>query len=223
VLPIPPWRAITAGAATSIPLLIGANRDEVRLFEVLQGTDQAGADVESLHAEMRAAGITDPHAMVAAYEHRLLCDGRSGVTSVRTVFLTDALYRIAATRLASAQTAAGGSAYQYVFSAEPFGPHLGAFHGADLSYVFDKLAEAGIDTDEQRAVRGHLMAAWSRFAHTGSPGWPPHPGTPADTVRQIGATADSCLEPPPDLAGTIWRTVPFDPAVTVADVDSTGE
>ncbi|MDA1362699.1 hypothetical protein O1R50_23970 [Glycomyces luteolus] len=55
------------------------------------------------------------------------------------MFLTDAVYRLPATRLAVAQTAAGGRTHTYLLAAEPMGPQMGACHGADLMMLFGRI------------------------------------------------------------------------------------
>ncbi|MEQ0558107.1 carboxylesterase family protein [Amycolatopsis sp. NEAU-NG30] len=146
-------------AVPEIPLLIGVNRDEVRLFQVLGG-DRFRLAEDELRAEMGAE-------LFAAYRAR-----EHDPAAARGAFLTDVLYRIPAARLAREHVEAGGRAYHYVFCDEPCGPQLGAFHGAELLHVFDKLALVGADTPERLAVRDALVGAWSAFAATGDPGWP---------------------------------------------------
>jgi para-nitrobenzyl esterase len=139
VLPRDPLHAIADGAATGIDLLIGANRDEMRLFQILQGPAFAPPDETALLAEMRRAGVAAPERLLAAYRDR---EPDADLTGLRTMFLTDAVYRLPATRLAAAQTAAGGRAYSYLLSAEPMGPQMGACHGADLMMLFGRIDPA---------------------------------------------------------------------------------
>jgi para-nitrobenzyl esterase len=143
---------------------------------------------------------------VQAYRNRLHVTGEGSLTAVRTAFLTDAVYRFPATRLADSHTRAGGRAYRYLFSAQPFGATMGAFHAVDLAYLFDKLSTPALDTAENRSAQHALYTAWSRFAATGDPGWPPYRTAEVNNVRQIGAEPSSCDDPPQDEAGSLWRS-----------------
>lgn len=116
---------------------------------------------------MRRAGVADPEGLLRAYRNRV---GDVDLSTLRAAFLTDAIYRVPATRLARAQVHAGGRAYHYLFLDEPCGPAMGAFHGADLLYTFDKLSLVGADTPDCVAVRDTLLRAWASFAEHGDPG-----------------------------------------------------
>jgi para-nitrobenzyl esterase len=198
VVPRDPTEAVAAGCASSIGLLIGANRDEARLFESMQGEAYRPADETVLLAEMSRAGVTEPAQLLAAYCSR---DHDADLTRLRTMFLTDAIYRRPAARLAAAQIAAGGRAHVGLFAAEPFGPDLGACHAADVAFLFDFLPEL---TPENIAARDAFLAAWAQFIRTGEPGWPQYaPGEP-DNARQIGGGRDYVTEPPTDTVSRAW-------------------
>ncbi|WP_202919485.1 carboxylesterase family protein [Saccharothrix deserti] len=202
VLPRHPQQAVADGAAAGIGLLVGADRDEMRLFQALQGPSCASADEQALLTEMQHAGVASPERLLAAYRHR---SPDADPTALRTLFLTDAVYRRPADRLAAAQVTAGGRAHTYLFSAEPLGPTLGARHGAELTMLFDRVDPAAPDLV---AVRDDLTAAWARFAATGDPGWPlydPHAGA---NSRQFGGSTDMVTEPPADDATATWTERP---------------
>jgi len=136
-VPRRPQEAVSAGLVADIPLLVSANRDEMRLFQTMQGEVYRPADESTLLAEIRSAGFDRPEDLLAAYRQR---SPEADLTQLRTLFLSDAVYKMPVSRLARAQVAAGGRAYAALFTAEPWGPELGACHGADLAYVFDSLA-----------------------------------------------------------------------------------
>ncbi|MEV2228466.1 carboxylesterase family protein [Streptomyces phaeochromogenes] len=218
-----PAEAIAAGAAAGIPLLIGANRDEFRTFQYMYGNESYHhpADEQALLAEMELAGVQHPRDLLTAYRahhqpphpptERLTDQPTEKLTEqsdeqsvelsdLRTLFLTDAVYRRRAIRLARIQTAAGGSAHTYLFSAEPLGPPYGAFHGCELLYAFDQLGSLQIDTPANRAVRDTLTGAWSAFLTHAAPGWPAYTPDHAPSTRQIGANPPFIDEPPPYLS-----------------------
>jgi para-nitrobenzyl esterase len=160
VLPVDSHQAVIAGAAADVPLLIGATADEVRLFQVLNGDRFRPVDEAALVAEMTLAGVSDLDTYRA-----------DDLSLARSTFLTDAVYRLPAIRLAQAQIAAGGRAYHYLFREAPFGPDFGAFHGADLLYTFDALALIGADTPSRLAVQDALVHSFAAFVASGDPGW----------------------------------------------------
>jgi para-nitrobenzyl esterase len=112
------------------------------------------------------------------------------------MFLTDAIYRVPALRLAHAQVAAGGSAYLNRFSGEPYGPALGACHAVDLAYVFGRLTGTPADTPENRAIADQLIQAWAEFIRDGDPGWAVYDAETAGNTRQFGGSADTITETP---------------------------
>jgi para-nitrobenzyl esterase len=75
---------------------------------------------------------------------------------------------------------------------------LGAWHGAEVPYVFDTLPKASADypprplmsshapaaTAEDEAMARAMHAAWVAFARTGSPVIPGGPSWPAETPRR---------------------------------------
>ncbi|GAA3439264.1 carboxylesterase/lipase family protein [Kutzneria kofuensis] len=197
VLPVEPHRAVVAGAAAAVPLLVGVTLDEVRLFQIVNGDRFRPADEASLLAEIRGAGIADPAKLLDAYRARVGSDP----STVRSAFLTDAVYRLPAARLAQAQVEAGGRAYHYLFRDEPWGPVMGAFHGADLLHTFDALALIGADTPARLAVRDTLVRAFAAFAATGDPGWPVYDGN----SRDIAVGGSMIAEPPADDVTAVWR------------------
>ncbi|WP_328610353.1 carboxylesterase family protein [Amycolatopsis sp. NBC_00345] len=203
VLPRDPQAAVADGAAAGIGLLVGANRDEMRMFQAMQGAAYVPTDEPALLAEMEQAGVTEPARLLAGYRQR---SPEADLATLRTLFLTDAVYRRPASALAAAQTAAGGSAHTYLFAAEPLGPDLGAFHGADLVLVFDALERTGNATPELIKVRDDLAGAWARFAATGDPGWAPYDPDARQNTRQFGGAGEMVTEPPADEAAAAWAT-----------------
>lgn len=204
VLDRDPLAAVREGQAAGIALLVSTNRDEIRAFEGMPGFRPA--DEKALLADMRQAGFGQPDEVLAAYRER---DPQAGLTELRSVFLTDAIYRVPATRLAQAQVAARGKAYRALFAADPFGPGIGTPHGVDLAFVFDKLDALGADTTANRAIRDDLLATWRRFAETGDPGWPVYDSDAAANTRMFGGSGGLVAEPPDDEVTAVWRSSPI--------------
>jgi para-nitrobenzyl esterase len=184
-----PQAAVERGEVAGVPLLITTTTEEARLFEVLLPTTYPPADQDALLAEMRRAGIVDAEARLAGYRQALPA---APLARLRSAFLTDAIYRWPAERLARGQAAAGGRAYLAQFAAQPYGPDFGACHASDLPYVFDVLGDndrgniSVPDEPEHRAIRDQVIGAWSRFAWSGDPGWPEYGTGVSGACHQFG-------------------------------------
>jgi para-nitrobenzyl esterase len=162
------------------------------------------ADDDAVLAEMARAGVPDPAALAAAYRAHGAASGRElSAGDVRSMFLSDAIYRRPCVAMAEVQNAAGGSAWAYLFSASPMGPQMGAAHATDMMYLFDKLAEADAETPENLAIRDSMTRTWGDFARHGRVGWTPYRAADVDNVRQFGGDSDVVTEPPPAIA-EVW-------------------
>jgi para-nitrobenzyl esterase len=171
VLDLPILR-ITAGSARYVPILIGANRDEWRLFLVPNGLVD-GVDDALLSSTATRYGL-DAGALEI---YRASRPGGSAGEVLADV-ITDWYFRIPAIRMAEAQADVGGGAWMYEFSwpSPRFGGRLGACHGLELSFVFDTLdpeaLEALPDGEKPRALATETHRAWVQFISEGDPGWP---------------------------------------------------
>jgi para-nitrobenzyl esterase len=74
--------------------------------------------------------------------------------------------------LAEQVNSRGGKAWVYLFTRQRSGPGgeaLGAYHGAELPYVFDT-HDAWLPTEESdRRLTAEILQIWTRFAETGNP------------------------------------------------------
>lgn len=78
-------------------------------------------------------------------------------------------YGAAARRFAQLMTARGQRVYRYVFTRRG-DPH-GAYHSAEITFVFDHPNAAG-HTDYDSTLAETMSDDWVAFATTGDPGWP---------------------------------------------------
>jgi para-nitrobenzyl esterase len=206
-LPRDPHEALRGGAARHIPLLVGANHDEVAMFRVLRGDAFTPPDAAALLDELARAGAPDPGQALAGYRERVQAQGGSpdDLAAIRSAFLTDAIYRRPAIEMALAQAAAGGRSFAFLFSATPFGPALGAFHAADQFYVFGNYLEAvgAAAPGDFLPVRDALTGSWAAFARDGDPGWSPYDPEQPGNARQFGG-APFTTEPPRDRVLSAW-------------------
>ena len=178
VLPEPALDAVAAGAARGVDLLIGTNLDETTVFT------PAWADVAPAVADA-AFAATDraPADVLAAYRR-----GAPGGTELdgRQRFLTDALFRICGDPAGRGRRAPHAAVYSYLLTwgSPPSGAALGAFHGLDLPFMWNRLDAAEplaklvgrpLSARFAEAVHG----AWAEFVRTGVPRHPRLPDWPA--------------------------------------------
>ncbi|GGK87570.1 carboxylic ester hydrolase [Planomonospora parontospora subsp. parontospora] len=194
-----PYDMIRDGSAHPAALLVGTTREE---FNALVRSRPGPLGEREYGDALRALGA-GPDAR-RFYEERLPA-GREVLGQI----LTDRLFRVPALRLARACAAAGRSvhAYEFRWRSPARDGTVGAGHCVDLPFVFDDLDAEGVERlcgpapppDLARTVH----AAWTGFAATGDPGWPPY-GGPGGPVRIFDDPGHLACDP---LAaeGRLWR------------------
>ena len=139
VLPAAPLASFAAGQGGNVPLLIGSNRDEARLFLVAAGTIDL-IDEPTLAAVAGAYGLSGE--ALAVYRA-----GRAGASpgDLLAAVITDWFFRIPPIRVAEARALAGaGDTWMYRFDhPDPRDNHrFGACHAAEIPFVFDTATRA---------------------------------------------------------------------------------
>ena len=198
IVPDVPLTRIADGAAAGMSLLIGTTREEFRLFLVPTGV--AGA-LTSNTLSVLALRYGWPAQAIETY-----AGNRSGLSpeDIACAVLTDAGFRVPATRLAAAQHAAGGNVYAYELAWQTPVANLGACHGLDLAFVFDTLgAGAPMAGDEAPAhIAKEMHDAWVRFAADGTPGW--QPWTPDDQAVMTFDAGSQLVQAPRADELALW-------------------
>ena len=175
VLPEAPLLSIGAGQGSDVPLLIGSNRDEARLFLVAPGMIDL-IDAGTLGAVAGAYGLSEDGLAVYAANRP---SGSAG--DVMAAVITDWFFRVPAIRVAEARSGSGpGQTWMYRFDyPSPSSNHgLGSCHGAEIPFVFDTLGlpsvrpRLGSSPSQEVADRVHRV--WVDFVTSGSPGWAPY-------------------------------------------------
>jgi para-nitrobenzyl esterase len=196
VLPAEPLVSIAAGQGGSVPLLIGSNRDEARLFLVAPATIDL-IDDATLAAVSGAYGLSADGLAV----YRANRPGASAGDILAAV-ITDWFFRIPPIRVAEARAGSGTSStwmYRFDHPQPPDNHGFGACHGTEIPFVFGTATREDVrpligDTPSQAvAVRVHRV--WVDFVTRGDPGWARY-----DTARRTTGL----------LAGTV--TAADDPA-----------
>jgi para-nitrobenzyl esterase len=187
------------GSAMSIPILLGSNVDEGTIF-VRQYKDATPDDYTSIIAESFGA-LGD--AIIAQYPLRDYDTPYQALSAI----VGDLLFVCDTTRTARRHTLAGHPAWLYRFGyVPPFaaGIGLGAFHGAELAFVFGNQFRQGTFSATERELIDRIQSLWVSFAATGRPtaagiDWPAYdPATDLSLSlgSQIGVVtavrADNC-------------------------------
>lgn len=151
---------------TDVPLLIGSNTDEYRLWfppPVLAG-------ISRIKLLLARIALRIPRRAVAAY--RSAFPGAS-TGEIFGQLATDIMLRAPLTRLARTRSA---PTFVYEFAWKSPVRDLRAAHALELGFVFDRLgdpeAQRLAGSDAPQALADEMHSAWISFIKTGKPGWP---------------------------------------------------
>ena len=180
VIPRDPLAAIRDGAARDVPLLIGTNLDEARLFAPLD-PEATTLDEAALLARCEAAIPGGPDAArraVTLYREARAARGESlEPGDLWFAIESDRTMRHPAMRLATLQAAHQPATYAYLFTwpSPAMGGLFGSCHALELPFVFGTLAHPLLRPFTGKGPEAHALAAriqdaWIAFARTGRPG-----------------------------------------------------
>lgn len=173
-LPHHPLDAVASGAASTVDIVIGTNRDELTLFALgnpaLSGLDEDGV---SSWLENSLPGAV-PGAVMSAY--RAAREGRDEPTTPHDIWVaagSDIVFRWPSLQLAAAHR---GRSFVYLFEwASPaLGGILGACHALDLPFVFGAVHLPAVQMltgsgPEVTLLSEQMQGAWLSFARAGNP------------------------------------------------------
>ena len=188
-----PSAAFAAGRVAQVPFLGGTTADEANLFHVGLLHTAVRDEAQYLSA-LRTRFGDDAEAILAQYP----AGDDPGAALKRAT--TEGLFACPARRTARAMAdhpSGDAGTWLYVFDAEPAGvalPGLGAFHGAELAYVFgNDFGAFGKIGEEQRPLSQAVQRYWTRFAMNHDPNGGDEPAWPAfetesDTIMRLAPT-----------------------------------
>ena len=183
VIPEKPYGALAAGSARGVPLIVGTNLEEMKLYRFLDPTIDAldpkglvdrcslvfpGSDPQG---RSHGARITDTY--------RTARTARGEDPSPAETWLaisTDYFFRAAALRLAEIQASHTPEVFVYelAWKATTPGKPQGAVHALEVPFVFGTLDTTELGaiagrTPAARALAESVQEAWTSFARTGRP------------------------------------------------------
>jgi para-nitrobenzyl esterase len=161
------------GSAKNIPVIIGTNLDEWKLFAMMQpGFDKLDEEqmVKQLSILVEAE---DAKALAVVYRKARERRGESATPpELSSAIQTDRMFRIPALELIEAQRDNNQLAYSYLFNwkSPVMGGTLGACHALEMGFVFGKYDDtfcgSGPEADKLAEC---IQDAWLAFARTGDP------------------------------------------------------
>jgi para-nitrobenzyl esterase len=220
LLPEAPLAALQRGLSASVPVLVGTNREEWRLFIV--GDPKARRlDEASLSRRIRrllaSAGDKGEELAVRAISaYRRVAGSRGAQPLERWIaFQSDRIFHYPAVRLADVQSAHQPQTYAYLFEWRPplLGAQIGACHGIEIPFVFDTLRHPLLrplwgSTRSAYRLAGRIQDAWLGFARDGSPAHRDLPEWPAYTMDRrstMGFASECSLRDDPHRRGrSLW-------------------
>lgn len=188
VLEKSPYEAFLDGDQAQVPLLIGNNADEASLFFPMVHTPVMGH--KDVPADEVAGLIREVYGDYADALMVLYPGLRQGRDSAQTDFWGDNLWGLAVDHYATYAAQAGQPVYRYLFTRTPSSPRqtLGAYHSAEIAFVYDSFLPIFDYTEEDKALAQAMGDYWVQFARSGDPNVVSRPEWPtftADSQRQM--------------------------------------
>ncbi len=189
VLPQEVNAIFAAGAQADVPVLIGSNADEATTF------DPAVLDPNSVDLDYGDALKSQVQAMLPAANERLFDVYPPTAEAGRQSwieFSTDAMFTQPMRLWADYMELVSSPAYLYWWEWRPVidgSDQYGAFHAAEIPYVFGDLGMFDIEPSaDESAFSDLMMTIWTNFAKTGNPSvanvidWPAYATTTPSTA-----------------------------------------
>ena len=191
--------AIGDGSIHNVPILAGYNADEATLFypSIAKPTVLVPEFPEPLAERLaymaEIYGAEDAAALIDLYG----LDDPDAYKVAETDMLGDDLFGVHMRYLAAANTAQGEPSYLYHFTrVTPTKKQtLGAFHAAEIFFVFDSHSPLSGLTEDDKVLTDAMGAYWTNFAESGNPNGEGLPDWPVySTQRDEWMTFNPSIE-----------------------------
>ena len=183
VMPRTIGAAFRDGDVPSVPMLAGYNADEGTLFyDSFQSPTVLRAQITGSLAEREAAlaevfGRNPAKALQALYGMDTIETWDKGATDM----LGDDLFGVHMRFIARQNAQSGAPTYLYQFTRVPPSRNqtIGAYHAAEISFVFDSHLPLVKLNESDRKLTDRMVSYWTNFAKTGNPNGERLPEWPA--------------------------------------------
>lgn len=205
LLPVAPAQALASGRFHRMPVILGTNHDEMRMFVGLSLAAfpiHTEADYRARLAEAFGAAAPAVEARYPAAHHPSPALAWAAVLTDRSFTCTT----LAAARAIAAH-APGVPLYGYEFNDQDApalaglpanqGFPYGAAHGFEMPYLFTAFPTERPLDDGQRALSDRMAGYWTNFARTGNPNTPDAPFWPVLRASSPHAASVQSLAPGP--------------------------
>ena len=192
---------LSAAAQSTLPLVLGTNRDEDRLWSAFDPLQAEFGEPDWMRVTGEVFGDHAADARATYETQRPQETPKQLISSVRT----DTAFRQRAQRLAENHFSRGNPTWMYWFTwATPaFGGVLGSCHALDVPFAFDNLSVPGTDMltgdgPERAAIAARFADEIAHFARTSAPTWPAF-DTQSRTTLEVNVGFDLLTDPEAEI------------------------
>ncbi len=189
-LPQTLWETIASGRSMKVPLLVGSNKDEIRLWSALDPAWHTD-DPKKL-----VALFEQTWGPITAVEHTHYVAGRGGPDLFNGLMQLGTMraFQFPAQRLAAAQAHEAPTwVYRFDWESPAFDGRLKACHAMELPFVFNTWDAPGTElltgsSPDRSHLADQMHQAWIAFAQHGDPNtpalplWPPYDAVERPTM-----------------------------------------
>ncbi len=166
-VPADPFAEAAEGRAANVPLVVGTNLEEWKLFALMTPPPE---DRDALAERIRVLGA-DAHQVLDAYDRD---HPGATVAELQSAVFTDVVFRVPASRLADAHVRhAPVWQYRFDWRSPAMGGLLGAAHAIEIPFVFDMVTDhrlhVMVGPEAPSALAQAMHRAWVSFARDGEP------------------------------------------------------